>query len=528
MEKSFVGKCQYQLWFVLLISFLLSLILLFFDHSALTGWDQNNVVTISVNNFVNVIQDRKNKTIDCTVNSSHRTTTSSTTYHNSTSELTKNSNSGRQVNVKKEKKEPIEPISPSLDSCFGRYIYMHDIPRQFNEDLLKDCHSLIKWFDMCQYISNMGLGPRIENSERVLLRKGWFATNQFTLELIFHNRMKQYKCLTNDSLLASAIYVPFYPGFDVGRYLWGFNITMRDSASFSLVKWLSQKPEWKRMWGRDHFLVGGRIGWDFRRQTDDDSDWGSKLMLLPESNNMTLLSIEASSWNNDFGIPYPTYFHPSKGIQVRQWQRKMRRTKRRYLFTFAGAPRPNSTVSIRGELIDQCRSSSTCNFLDCVHGANNCEDPSKVMKAFQSSVFCLQPPGDSLTRRSIFDSILAGCIPVFFHQGSAYAQYVWNLPKNHTTYSLFIPLNDLKEKKVIINETLLRVPKKEVLAMREEVIKLIPKIVYADPRYRLESLEDAFDIAVKGVLQRVEAVRREIKEGKDPSIGFAELNGTKF
>ena len=167
-------------------------------------------------------------------------------------------------------------------------------------------------------------------------------------------------------------------------------------------------------------------------------------------------------------------------------------------------------------------------FLDCVHGANNCEDPSKVMKAFQSSVFCLQPPGDSLTRRSIFDSILAGCIPVFFHQGSAYEQYVWNLPKDHTTYSLFIPLNDLKEKKVLINETLLRVPKKEVLAMREEVIKLIPKIVYADPRYRLESLEDAFDIAVKGVLQRVEAVRREIKEGTDPSIGFAELNGTKF
>ncbi|KAK7859358.1 putative xyloglucan galactosyltransferase gt14 [Quercus suber] len=471
MEKFFLGKCQYQLWFVLLISFLLSLILLFFDHSALTGWDQNNVVTISVNNFVNVIQDRKNKTIDCTVNSSHRTTASSTTYHNSTSELTKNTNSGRQ----------------------------------FNEDLLKDCHSLIKWFDMCQYISNMGLGPRIENSERVLLRKGWFATNQFTLELIFHNRMKQYKCLTNDSLLASAIYVPFYPGFDVGRYLWGFNITMRDSASFSLVKWLARKPEWKRMWGRDHFLVGGRIGWDFRRQTDDDSDWGSKLMLLPESNNMTLLSIEASSWNNDFGIPYPTSFHPSKG-----------------------APRPNSTVSIRGELIDQCRSSSTCNFLDCVHGPNKCEDPSKVMKAFQSSVFCLQPPGDSLTRRSIFDSILAGCIPVFFHQGSAYAQYVWNLPKNHTTYSLFIPLNDLKEKKVLINETLLRVPKKEVLAMREEVKKLIPSIIYADPRYRLESHEDAFDIAVKGVLERVEAVRREIKEGKDPSIGFAELNGSKF
>jgi hypothetical protein len=31
---------------------------------------------------------------------------------------------------------------------------------------------------------------------------------------------------------------------------------------------------------------------------------------------MTLLSIESSSWNNDFAIPYPTYFHPSKKSQV--------------------------------------------------------------------------------------------------------------------------------------------------------------------------------------------------------------------
>ena len=528
MEALFVGKFRSQLWFVLLISFLLSLILLFLYHSAITGGDQNNGVTFLVNNFVNVIQDRKNKSIDFAVNSSHRTITLSTNYHNFTCELTTNRNSGGQVKVSQEKNETIEHISPSLDSCSGRYIYMHDVPRKFNEDLLKDCHSLIKWFDMCQYISNLGLGPMIENSERVLSSKGWFATNQFTLGIIFHNRMKQYKCLTNDSLLASAIYVPFYPGFDVSRYLWGFNISVRDAASFALVKWLTQKPEWKRMWGRDHFLVGGRPAWDLRRQTDDDSDWGSKLMLLPESNNITLLSVEASLWNNDFAIPYPTYFHPSKDIQVRKWQRKMRRMERRYLFTFTGAPRPNSPGSIRGELIDQCQSSSTCNFVSCLHGAKKCEDPSKVLKAFQSSVFCLQPAGDSLTRRSTFDSILAGCIPVFFHPGSAYAQYIWYMPRNHTKYSVFIPQNDLKDRKVLINETLLQVPKKEVLAMREEVIKLIPRIVYADPRYRLESLEDAFDIAVKGVLDRVEAVRRGIQKGKDPSIGFAEYNVTKF
>ena len=59
--------------------------------------------------------------------------------------------------------------------------------------------------------------------------------------------MKKYECLTNDSSIASAVFVPFYAGLDISMYLWGFNISVRDSASLSLVKWLAEKPEWKRM-----------------------------------------------------------------------------------------------------------------------------------------------------------------------------------------------------------------------------------------------------------------------------------------
>ncbi|KAK4856149.1 hypothetical protein QYF36_014623 [Acer negundo] len=33
-------------------------------------------------------------------------------------------------------------------------------------------------------------------------------------------------------------------------------------------------------------------------------------MCLPEFMNMTMLSIESTSWSNEFAIPYPTNFHP--------------------------------------------------------------------------------------------------------------------------------------------------------------------------------------------------------------------------
>jgi hypothetical protein len=377
-------------------------------------------------------------------------------------------------------------------------------------------------------MKNLGLGPEIKNQNfnGVLFTNTWYATNQFLLEVIFHNRMKNYECLTNDSSLASAIFVPSYIGLDISRFLWISNLTVRDSSGFELVEWLVKKPEWKRMWGRDHFLVSGRISWDFRRQFDDLAYWGSKFRFLPESMNMSMLAVEASSWNNDYAIPYPTSFHPSMDAEIYQWQSKIRHQKREFLFTFTGAPRPENEQSIRGKIIEQCRGSSFCKFIDC--SIEQCDDPVNVMKVFENSVFSLQPSGDSYTRRSIFDSILAGCIPVFFNPGTAYSQYKWHLPKNRTKYSVYIPVKNVKEWNVDIEKVLLRIPEKDVIAMREEVIKLIPKIVYADPRGKLDSFEDAFDLALKGILERIENVRETMRKGKDPSIGFADEDHYKY
>ena len=70
--------------------------------------------------------------------------------------------------------------------------------------------------------------------------------------------------------------------------------------------------------------------------------------------------------------------------------------------------------------------------MGCDGSINRCEkSPEKVIGMFQNSIFCLQPPGDAYTRRSTFDSMLAGCIPVFFHPHTAYTQYWWYFPKNY-------------------------------------------------------------------------------------------------
>ncbi|XP_009616745.1 xyloglucan galactosyltransferase MUR3 [Nicotiana tomentosiformis] len=439
------------------------------------------------------------------------------------------------VSANSSRRDPVEsyPFMRALrtaenksDPCGGRYIYVHDLPPRFNEDMLKECKSLSLWTNMCKFTTNAGLGPQMENDEGVFSNTGWYATNQFAVDVIFGNRMKQYECLTNDSSLAAAIFVPFYAGFDIARYLWGYNISMRDVASLDLVDWLQKRPEWSIMGGKDHFLVAGRITWDFRRLSDSNSDWGNKLLFLPAAKNMSMLVVESSPWNaNDFGIPYPTYFHPAKDAEVFIWQDRMRKLERKWLFCFAGAPRPGNSKSIRGQIINQCKESKVCKLLECGQTSESkCHSPASIMQMFQSSLFCLQPQGDSYTRRSAFDAMLAGCIPVFFHPASAYTQYTWHLPKNYSAFSVLISENDVRKKNVSIEERLNQISPEKVKEMREVVISMIPRLIYADPRSKLETLKDAFDVAVEAVTSRVTKLRRDIIEGRKDDNFIEELS----
>ncbi|ESQ51787.1 hypothetical protein EUTSA_v10016613mg [Eutrema salsugineum] len=417
-----------------------------------------------------------------------------------------------------------KPAGLGDDPCLGRFVYIHNLPSRFNTDILQDCESISRPKDkisMCKYLDNFGFGPLIGDgvsTDSQYYSPSWYATNQFMLEVIFHEKMKRYECLTLNSSLASAIYVPYYAGLDFRRNLRRRNVAARDAAGKELVKWLKKQPQWTGMSGKDHFLVTGRISRDFQRNSDNKSGWGTNLMLLPESQNLSFLTIERNpTSHNEFSIPYPTYFHPNSAVEILKWQNKIKLTNRTILFSFAGAQRPSRSKNglVRTQVIQQCKTSSkTCRFLDCDVKSSSCDDPISLMKLFESSVFCLQPPGDSLTRRSVFDSILAGCIPVFFNQGSAYKQYVWHIPSNNSDYSVYIPVKELRTGgKNKIQEILRRIPNEKVIGMRENVIRLVPKIMYTKPNRHKpdgETLEDAFDVAVKEVVKIIQGTRREI------------------
>ncbi|ONM06064.1 xyloglucan galactosyltransferase KATAMARI1 homolog [Zea mays] len=406
------------------------------------------------------------------------------------------------------------------DLCGGQYIYVHDLPARFNKDMVQNCDKLSPWTDMCRYTTNGGFGPLLPGGKGAFQGTiaGWYDTDEHALDIVFHERIKRYECLTDDPSLAAAVFVPFYAGLDVARHLWGNNASARDELALDLAGLLAKSPEWRAMGGRDHFFVAGRATWDFRRKDDAHAEWGSRLLNLPAAKNMTALVVEASPWHlNDVAIPYPTSFHPASDEDLFFWQDRVRALDRSYLFSFAGVPRPGDAKSIEGHLVDQCRASDSCSLMECSTTGpdNRCESTASVMKLFQSSTFCLLPRGGTDTRRSAFDAMLAGCIPVFFHPGSAYVQYTWHLPKAHADYSVYIPEDDVRKKNESVEERLRKIPPETVREMRDAVVDLIPSVTYGDATSRLETtVKDAFDIAVAAVISKVTKLRRGIVEGR--------------
>ncbi|PKA64173.1 Xyloglucan galactosyltransferase KATAMARI1 like [Apostasia shenzhenica] len=391
--------------------------------------------------------------------------------------------------------------------CDGRWIHVRDLPARFNTELLRGCKSFpIFDDDFCPYLANHGLGPRTHNRSR-----SWYRTDPLYLEPLFHRRILEYPCLIGDPSAADAIFLPYYAALDALPYLYSpefYNNSAQHGLHLQRFIVDEDNPQiWARRSGRDHFLVMARPAWDFSQDpAADPPSWGTSFLDIPSFLSLTALVLESrpDPWQ-EHAIPYPTSFHPATLDRLDSWLDRASLSRRPTLMLFAGGG-GGGGPNIRGSIRAECENrTDLCEIVDCSEGAC-AHDPIRYMQPMLRSRFCLQPPGDTPTRRSTFDGILAGCIPVFFEDISARAQYGWHLPpEEFGQFSVFIPKEDVVFHGVRVGQLLAAISGEEVQQMRNRVLELAPRVMYRrhGSSAGLRARKDAFDLAIDGVLHRI-------------------------
>jgi hypothetical protein len=123
--------------------------------------------------------------------------------------------------------------------------------------------------------------------------------------------------------------------------------------------------------------------------------------------------------------------------------------------------------------------SSSSNSNDLINNQSSSSSSQHIMKLFQQAVFCPAPVGDSLTRKSLFDSLVAGCIPVLFHPFSL-ALYTWHLsPKDIDQIAIIIQKEEIIEKRKNFVDILKEIPLAIIQAKQQAIETIAPRLQYA-------------------------------------------------
>ncbi len=139
---------------------------------------------------------------------------------------------------------------------------------------------------------------------------------------------------------------------------------------------------------------------------------------------------------------------------------------------------------------------------------------------YRDSRFCLQPWGDTMSRKGFYDALLQGCINVIFaHEVTNCSFYVmlyvvlilFNMQGyngidswfgDHRLLSVFVPLEVVAKGNGVLNY-LRNLSKSHVLTLHDNVLRVREKLLY-----RLQTThqatphkDDAFDVILENLIQ---------------------------
>jgi hypothetical protein len=287
-----------------------------------------------------------------------------------------------------------------------------------------------------QWRLNYGAGRLIDSNSSE------YKTSQFALFKLLYERALVDPNRTLDPEKAVSFFIPYDFGMDA-TFIEANGRMRRTQCPLSeqVLSLLLASPHFRKNGGHDHTLVVAvnqnmnyffnaqpcmnvfQVCWNCTKVSIDE------YMFIAKDRKFELKK-RGINWH---AVPFPADYHyagthlsgPDQ-LSTAPWERPSKHENRSIVVSFLGNPRKYSQVNtaIREALVAQCMNHTDY----CSHGAYKHDATiSGPNGESRRAVFCLQPPGDMPTRKSVFDSILSGCIPVLFHPLTARYMYEWHL-----------------------------------------------------------------------------------------------------
>ncbi|XP_035677161.1 probable xyloglucan galactosyltransferase GT20 [Branchiostoma floridae] len=381
-------------------------------------------------------------------------------------------------------------------------VFVYDLPSEFNSGLVH----CIQVKNRCYQLQDYGMGLEFARYGNVSFR----STHMFSLEVILHQKLLSSTFRTLDPEKADVFYIPYYPALAAACE----PVSTIDSPALDRELWqfiTSNYPYFQQ--GKPHMMALGRI-------EREHADVTGGILKTRESRSVTFVAIEHESdpktlkFIRRSGLPMVVAPYPSCGHLLSDnkfgGESKSERTQldipRDVLVLFAGSRRMSH--DIRRILSQQLRptsekydATSSLNKQNVWVITQECRDRSwqeNLGEWMHHSVFCLQPPGDSPTRKSFFDAVQCGCIPVIFKLDHE-PVYPFDDVLDYSKFTVKVTDGDFFQEKRSIVDILQDIPEAVIAAKRAELRQVTPLLQYSYPPLPETHVQDAFDMIMQEI-----------------------------
>eukprot|EP01084_Bolivina_argentea_P092443 166299_1 len=249
----------------------------------------------------------------------------------------------------------------------------------------------------------------------------------------------------------------------------------------------------------NHFMVLWRPNGIYRFR-----DWFKNQPLI-YSANFTKLTVENEWEYYDQGwlqIPYITNYIDYPNNPIEQFI-DYKQIKKYFISGIFNARSIGSDCHKNGEirhaLMDQCAnvSDSVC----LIAGApkkkytTNGTHIEAFMDIYRQSKFSLQPEGDTMTRKGVFDALVLGAIPVIFDVRTFNVDPLFEMDFEKYPIYVLIDVDDVVSGKINVIETLESIKEEEIEIIKQNIKYFINRVRYYDYRYRysIQYKDDVID-----------------------------------